>query len=113
MTDLLDVFNQGFNFILNHLKLFYDEKDHNIGFMTLYQQPMVNGLPSGPFDIQDNSVQLVDRILAMLYIYLTSHQSLQLDKSFKVYLKILSIPHMKFKAANPRLKVSRKNVRKK
>ena len=37
---------------------------------------------------------MVDRLLAMLNQYLISHQHLQLDRTFKVYIKILSSSHI-------------------
>ena len=37
---------------------------------------------------------MVERILSMLTQFLISNQSLQINKSFKVYIKILSINHM-------------------
>ena len=37
--------------------------------------------------------EIVDRVLAMLNQYLISHQNLQLDESFRVYVKILSSEH--------------------
>jgi hypothetical protein len=40
---------------------------------------------------------MVDRVLKMLDQYLISNQSLKLDETFKIYLKVLSIEHMKYK----------------
>lgn len=57
---------------------------------------MINGLNTGGFDIQDSSsaTDITDRALTMLSQYLISNQVLELNSSFKVYLKILSIEHM-------------------
>jgi hypothetical protein len=52
---------------------------------------------SGGFDLQETSSEMVQRVLKMLEQFLISNQTLKLDESFKVYLKILSIEHMKFK----------------
>ena len=38
---------------------------------------------------------MTDRLLSMLMEYLTSNQNLELNKTFKIYLKILSVAHMK------------------
>jgi hypothetical protein len=40
---------------------------------------------------------MVERLLKMLDQFLISNQSLKLDKTFKVYLKVLSIDHINFK----------------
>jgi hypothetical protein len=43
---------------------------------------------------------MVERILNMLSQFLISNQTLQLNKTFKLYLKILSIDSIKFKNYN-------------
>lgn len=54
---------------------------------------MTNGLNTSGFDLQDDNatVKMTDRALTMLSQFLVSNQSLQLNSSFKVYLKVLSI----------------------
>ena len=42
---------------------------------------------------------MTDRLLSMLYQYLLSNQNLELDKTFQIYFKILSVEHSKFKAS--------------
>ena len=98
MRDILEFLQIGFNHILTNIKSFYKTEDHNIAFLTLYQEPMINGLNTGGFDIQESSIDMVERVLKMLEQFLVSNQSLRLNDTFKVYLKILSIEHLKFKA---------------
>ena len=56
---------------------------------------MLNGLSTGGFELQSDTSakEMVDRLLGMLNQYLISHQKLQLDNDFKVYIKILSSEH--------------------
>ena len=63
--------------------------------MSLVQTPMLNGLSTGGFELQSDTSakEMVDRLLGMLNQYLISHQKLQLDNDFKVYIKILSSEH--------------------
>lgn len=70
---------------------------------------MINGLNTGGFDLQDDNAaaEMTDRALTMLSQFLVSNQNLELNSTFKVYLKILSIERMK---ANPVKKVSRKRT---
>ena len=58
---------------------------------------------TGGFDLQDDdsALEMTDRVLSMLYQYLLSNQSLELNESFQIYLKILSIEHSKFNATKP------------
>jgi hypothetical protein len=46
---------------------------------------------------QNGAQDMVEKILTMLSQFLISNQPLQLNETFKVYLKILSIDHMKVK----------------
>ena len=71
---------------------------------------MINGLNTGGFDIQDSGTDIVDRVLKMLEQFLISNQTLKVDETFKVYLKVLSIPHIKFKQ-NDRKRVHRKRTK--
>ena len=41
---------------------------------------------------------MVERILSMLNQFLISNQSLEINETFKVYIKILSVEHMSVKA---------------
>ena len=68
---------------------------------------------SGGFDLQDDdsALEMTDRVLSMLYQYLLSNQSLELNESFQIYLKILSIEHSKFNATKPiQRKLSKRKV---
>jgi len=55
---------------------------------------------------------MVERVLKMLQQFLISNQTLKLNETFKVYLKVLSIDHMKHKSKT-RTNRKMKNVRKK
>ena len=41
---------------------------------------------------------MTDRLLSMLYQYLLSNQSLELDRTFQIYFKVLSIDHSIYKS---------------
>ena len=97
MIDILKALEEGFNYILNNLRRFYDTTHHNLAYMTFYQEPMINGLNTGPFDIQSNGSEMVERLLTILNLFLISNQSMRVDDTFKVYVKVLSIDHMNFK----------------
>ncbi len=97
LSDLLHLFQEGFNYILTNLSTFYNPEDHNIAFLTLYQEPMINALNTGGFDLQESVSDMIDRILTMLQQFLISNNSLRLNNSFKVYVKVMSIDHMRFK----------------
>lgn len=47
LKDILDFLEQGLLHIIKDIKKFYDKKDANVCFLTLFQEPMVNALNSG------------------------------------------------------------------
>ena len=103
LRDILQFLENAFEHILSKVRQFYRPEDHNIAFLTLYQEPMINGLNTGGFDLQESSTEIVERVLQMLEQFLVSNQSLKLNETFKVYLKVLSVDHIKYnKMKTPR-----------
>ncbi len=97
LSDLLRLFEEGFTYILTNLSSFYNPNDHNIAFLTLFQEPMINALNTGGFVLHESVNEMVERVLKMLHQFLISNQSLRLNNTFKVYVKVLSIDHMRYK----------------
>lgn len=64
----------------------------------------------GGFNLQDANAaaEITDRILTMLSQYLVSNQNLELNRTFQVYLKVLSKEHMSDRKVNPVRKSHRK-----
>jgi hypothetical protein len=114
IKDLLMVLDKAFYFILSNIRTFFKPDEENIVYMTLIQSPMVNGLNSAGFHLQDNSSnEIVDQVLNMLQRFLISDNNinLALNDTFKVYVHVLSVDHVQFKKRHPRGK--QKNTRKK
>ena len=110
LRDILNFLEVGFDYIINEVRKFYKNEEHNIAFLTLYQQPMISGLNTGGFDIQESGTEIVQRILKMLEQFLVSNQTLKLDDTFKVYLKVLSITHMNYQK-NAKKRVHKKRTK--
>lgn len=47
LRDLVNVLKEAFVFILNNIRTYFKPEDHNEAYLTLYQEPMVNGLNTG------------------------------------------------------------------
>ena len=47
LKDLFDFLQNGLLHVMQNIKNFYNSRDENLAFLTLYQQPMVTGLNSG------------------------------------------------------------------
>ena len=49
LNDLFDFLHAALIHVLESIKSFYKPEDHNIAYLTLHQEPMVNGLNTGLF----------------------------------------------------------------
>ena len=47
LTELFDFLHAALMHVLESIKTFYKPEDHNIAYLTLHQEPMVNGLNTG------------------------------------------------------------------
>jgi len=47
LTDLYDFLHAALLHTLESIKTFYKPEDHNVAYLTLHQEPMVNGLNTG------------------------------------------------------------------
>jgi hypothetical protein len=47
LRDILDFLENAFDYVLQEIRTFYKPEDHNIAFLTLFQQPMISGLNTG------------------------------------------------------------------
>ena len=47
LSELFDFLHAALLHVLESVKTFYDKNDHNIAYLTLHQEPMVNGLNTG------------------------------------------------------------------
>jgi hypothetical protein len=110
LIQILNLLFEGLNHIVTELLTLYNPNERNLCYLTIYQEPMINGLNAEPFILQTDSKEMVDRILQILNQYLTSNQTLEINNTFKVYVQILSVGHSKLKfISGP----PRKNYRKK
>lgn len=47
LSDIFDFLHAALLHVLESIKSFYKREDHNIAYLTLHQEPMVNGLNTG------------------------------------------------------------------
>jgi len=47
LMDVFDFLHAAFLHVLESIKSFYKSEDHNIAYLTLHQEPMINGLNTG------------------------------------------------------------------
>ncbi len=81
--------------LLIDLKKMYDEKNHHQVFVTVIEKNITSGLNSGNYDLATSPSIIANRVLSMLYNYLKSYQTLRINPSFKVQIKVLSVRNMR------------------
>ena len=79
--------------VLNHLKNSYPSQNNYQLYVTIVDNSITSGLNSGNYSIKTPSDKIARWMMAMLYNYLKSNQTMQLNNSFKIQIKVLSIPH--------------------
>lgn len=47
LKDLLEVFEVALKFVLNNLRTYFTAENHHIAYLTLIQEPMINGINTG------------------------------------------------------------------
>ncbi len=81
--------------ILDQLKDVYQSRlNQNQIYITVVDKSILNGLNSGNYSLATPSKKIVRWVLSMLYNYLKSNQTLQLNPSFKIQIKVLSSRHV-------------------
>ena len=51
LSDIYDFLHAALLHVLESIKTFYEPEDHNIAYLTLHQEPMINGLNTGTKNI--------------------------------------------------------------
>ncbi len=90
--------------ILDSLRPIYGKDLHHQVYITVIEKKILHGLNSGNYDLNTPSSIIANRVLSMLYNYLKSFQTLRINPSFKVQVKVLSVPHMAHMEISKRLK---------
>ncbi len=86
--------------ILSTLQGVYARNLHHQVYITVIERNILHGLNTGNFDLNTPPREIINRVLTILHSYLKSKQTLQLNDSFKIQLKVLSHNHSNHAAAN-------------
>ncbi len=93
--DLLEILDLGLKHILKELILYFPNNPNALTFLTLFQNGMTNGLSTGGFDLSENSDQLVNKLMQILYNFMLSSQDLAVNEGFKIFVDVYSKDHQR------------------
>ncbi len=92
LLDLEEALEKAIIHVLNELKSVYTQTHYQI-YVTVIDRHIRSGLNSGNYSLQTPSDKIARWMMGMLYNYLKSNQSLRLNSSFQVQIKVLSVAH--------------------
>ena len=94
LIDLEEVLEKGLVHVLERLQDVYSSaRNQNQIYVTVVEENILHGLNSGNYSLHTPARKIARWVLGMLYNYLKSKQTLQLNKSFKIQIKVLSHRH--------------------
>ncbi len=88
--------------VLDQLKSVYARNEHYQIYVTIVDRNIKSGLNSGNYSIRTPSDKISRWVIGMLYNYLKSNQTMTLNDSFKIQVKVLSVQHTRDLERNPR-----------
>ena len=95
LIDLEEIIEKGLIVVLERLQnVYYSSINQNQIYVTVVEENILHGLNSGNYSLNTPAKKIARWILGMLYNYLKSKQTLKLNKSFKMQIKVLSRRHM-------------------
>ncbi len=94
LFDLEYVLEKALVEILDRLKAVYHaQENQNQIYITVLEHNMLNGLNTGNYSLNTPAIKIVRWVLSMLYHFLKSNQTIRLNDSFKIQIKVLSLRH--------------------
>ncbi len=105
LADMEEALEPGLIEVLNRLKSVYVARHHYQIYVTIISNSIQSGLNSGNYSLNTPSNKIARWMLGMLYNFLKSNQTLKLDHSFKIQIKVLSLHHThNLEQNNPRFR---------
>ncbi len=82
--------------ILDRLKRAYKATiDYNQVYITVIEKHIIKGINSGNYSLKTPSHLIAAWVLGLLYNYLKSRQTMRLNNSFKIQVKVISARHVR------------------
>ncbi len=93
LLSLENAIREALSSILIKLKGLYAENLHHQIYLTIIEQNIIHGLNTGNYDINAPANVIINRAMTILHSYLKSNQTLRLNNTFKIQIKVLSHRH--------------------
>ena len=93
LLDIQNALNQAIIQVLDKLKTVYPQDEHFQVYLTIISQEISNGLNSGNYSLKTPSPVIARWMTSMLYHFLKSNQTIRLNNTFHIKVKVLSVAH--------------------
>ena len=100
LNDLSEILNAGIITAVQNLQNLYNNDYRRQLYCTIIDRSIDHGLNSGNFDIRTPADAIAGLMLEMYENFIQSNQHLELNDSFKVQFKILSVEHFNHNVNN-------------
>ena len=91
IKNIIEVFKTIVDFALKSLESYIDPELENICYLTIFQNPMIRGIKSAPFNLKDDINKGTANLLSKLNRFLVLNSELKINESFILYANILSL----------------------
>ncbi len=93
LLDIEDALGQAMIRVLDKLKTSYSDQEDFQVYATIIGRGIKSGINTGNYSLRTPSDKIVRWMLSMLYNYLKSKQTMKLNSTFHVKVKVLSVEH--------------------
>lgn len=90
LKDFILILDQTLVKILRDLQAFYDSNEEHLVYIAIKQTGMISGVRSPAMDLKSNAAAIIQHVMNSFNQFINSNENLHLDKSFQVYIKVLS-----------------------
>ena len=97
LSEVVDVIESIFKFMLDHLRNFYKAEDRNLVYMTVFQKrDMATAMNSPAFELQSTTTdEITHHLMTMFNRFVNSNKEIRLDsESFTIHFDVLSMDHV-------------------
>lgn len=96
-SSIEDILGQSLSTILNHLQAKYTQDSEALIYFTIWQNDLTTGIRSSVHVLKQNSIHtMVKNVMSTFHRFVNSNQSIELNNSFEVFLKVLSGLHVSY-----------------
>ncbi len=93
LLDIEEALEKSMIKVLDRLKASYNQAEDFQVYVTIIGRGIKSGINTGNYSLKSSSTKIVRWMLSMLYNFLKSKQTMKLNSTFHIKVKVLSVEH--------------------